>query len=65
MPLKPGKSDAVISQNIREMRHSGYPQRQAVAAALSTARQYRAEGGKTDKKKIVHHGPIKIGRAHV
>lgn len=60
MPLTPGKSDAAISRNIREMRHSGYPQKQAVAAALNTARQYRAGGGKSGKNRIVHHGPINV-----
>jgi hypothetical protein len=60
MPLKPGKSDIVISQNIREMKHAGYPQRQAVAAALDTARKYRDAGGRAAKKRIVHHGPINV-----
>jgi hypothetical protein len=45
MPLKKGKSKAVISANIREMVESGHPQKQAVAAALSQAR-----GGKKRKK---------------
>ncbi len=48
MPLKQGKSSAAISANIREMIASGHPQRQAVAAALSTARRSskdRADGG--------------------
>lgn len=48
MPLKKGKSKKVISQNIREMMHSGYPQKQAVAASLSQARK---SGAKIPKKK--------------
>ena len=53
MPLKRGKSQATISSNIREMIASGHPRDQAVAAALSTARKARADGGK------VHTGAIK------
>jgi hypothetical protein len=37
MPLKPGKSKAVISSNIREMVKAGHPQKQAVAAAMRKA----------------------------
>lgn len=39
MPLKKGSSRETISQNIREMRNAGYPQRRAVAAAMRTARK--------------------------
>ena len=44
MPLKKGKSKKTVSSNIRELRHSGYPERQAVAIALHKA-------GKSRKKK--------------
>lgn len=40
MPLAPGHSKHVISNNISEMVKSGYPQKQAVAASLSNARRH-------------------------
>ncbi len=41
-PLIPGASREVISANISELVHSGYPQRQAVAIALDEARETAA-----------------------
>ena len=41
MPLERGSSKATISRNISKMRREGYPQRQAVAASLSSARRGR------------------------
>jgi hypothetical protein len=41
MPLKRGSSENVISANIRKMMREGFPQRQAVAASLTSARKGR------------------------
>lgn len=61
MPLKPGKSQATISHNISEMVHSGHPRKQAIAAALSTARKALERGGAPNKAAHpkVFHGPLK------
>lgn len=48
MPLKSGTSRATIAKNIREMKGSGYPQKQAVAASLDKARR---SGAKLPKPK--------------
>lgn len=43
MPLKSGKSDTVVSENIRKLMAEGYRQQQAVAIALDKAREYHAK----------------------
>jgi uncharacterized protein YdaT len=44
MPLAKGKSQKAISKDISELRHSGYPEKQSIAIAMSKA-------GKSKKKK--------------
>jgi hypothetical protein len=65
MPLKKGSSQETVSANISELVHSGRPQKQAIAIALKTAREAKADGGApffgspasavTEK---IHVGPI-------
>jgi hypothetical protein len=45
MPLSKGKSNKTVSKNISELRHSGYPERQSIAIAMS-------EAGRSKKKKV-------------
>jgi hypothetical protein len=52
MPLKKGKSDKVVSSNIKELMQSkGMPQKQAVAIALKEAGKSKYSKGSEEKKK--------------
>ena len=49
MPLKKGSSDKTVSQNIKELMHSGRPQRQAIAIAMRQAGRPKPGGKKQGK----------------
>ena len=50
MPLKKGSSKKVISKNISELMHSGRPQKQAIAIAMSTAHKKKPQMAYNHKK---------------
>lgn len=63
MPLKRGKSKAVVSDNIVELRSAGYPQKQAVAIALSETRKSKKGVNKRGNEKVPYNGVQRKARA--
>ena len=45
MPIKPGSSKKVISENIKTEMHAGKPQKQAIAIAMSKAGKSKMKYG--------------------
>ena len=50
MPLTHGSSTSAISSNIRTLRHEGYPQKQAIAIAMSKAGKTKRAFNKAKRK---------------
>lgn len=60
MPLKEGKSKRAISENISELRHSGYPQDQAVAIAMDHAHKTKKLSNPNDDFHLYPHEEMKM-----
>jgi hypothetical protein len=55
MPLKHGKSEKVIGENIAELRHAGHPEDQAIAIAESEAGNSKPKKKRKSEKEKQEH----------
>lgn len=55
MPLVKGYSKEAISKNISELVHSGRPHKQAIAIAMSEARESKKKGYSKEAIKMAMH----------
>ena len=49
MPILKGKSEKIVSANIRKLMGEGYPQRQAIAISMRKAGKAKPKGKKPKK----------------
>ena len=59
MPLIKGSSKEVIGENIRELRHSGYPERQSIAIAMHSAGKSKKKASSKSSLKKLHRAEEK------
>src|SRR5216684_2772163 len=64
MPLMQGSSDIAKSENISRLRHEHYPQDQAVAIAMETARRTKRADGGIGLPKLNVRPPLARPRLH-
>jgi hypothetical protein len=50
VPLKRGTSQETVSENISELRHSGRPEKQAIAIALSEKRRSKRKTRRSKRR---------------